>query len=123
MAPKLMQVNIAVRDMDAMAAFYERLGLSMAVGHPDWAAHHRSASGDDAPDVELDSVAFTSWWNEGWAANSGAVLGFEVSDRPKSTDSTASSPSQAPLHNKRRTMPSGARALPSLPTPRATPSP
>jgi len=83
MAPKLTQVNIAVRDMDAMAAFYERLGLSMAVGHPDWAAHHRSASGDDAPDVELDSVAFTSWWNEGWAANSGVVLGFEVSDRPE----------------------------------------
>jgi catechol 2,3-dioxygenase-like lactoylglutathione lyase family enzyme len=83
MAPKLTQVNIAVRDMDAMAAFYERLGLSMAVGHPDWAAHHRSASGDDAPDVELDSVAFTSWWNEGWAANSGVVLGFEVPDRPE----------------------------------------
>ncbi len=83
MAPKLTQVNIAVRDMDAMAAFYERLGLSMAVGHPDWAAHHRSASGDDAPDVELDSVAFTSWWNEGWAANSGIVLGFEVPDRPE----------------------------------------
>jgi len=81
MAPKLTQVNIAVRDMDAMAAFYERLGLSMAVGRPDWAAHHRSASGDDAPDVELDSVAFTSWWNDGWAANSGVVLGFEVADR------------------------------------------
>jgi catechol 2,3-dioxygenase-like lactoylglutathione lyase family enzyme len=66
MAPKLVQVNIAVRDMDAMAAFYERLGLSMTVGHPDWAAHHRSASGSDGPDIDLDSVAFTSWWNKGW---------------------------------------------------------
>ncbi len=82
MAPKLTQVNIAVRDMDVMAGFYERLGLSMVVGHPEWAAHHRSASGDDAPDIELDSVAFTSWWNEGWAGNSGVVLGFEVPDRP-----------------------------------------
>jgi len=68
--------------MDAMAGFYERLGLSMVVGHPEWAAHHRSASGDDAPDIELDSVAFTSWWNEGWGGNSGVVLGFEVPDRP-----------------------------------------
>ncbi len=79
--PKLSQVNVAVRDMEAMAAFYERLGLPMAAGHPDWTAHHRSAPSDDAPDIELDSVAFTSSWNEGWRGGSGVVLGFEVPDR------------------------------------------
>jgi catechol 2,3-dioxygenase-like lactoylglutathione lyase family enzyme len=80
MVPRLKQVNIAVRDMDAMAAFYERLGLPLA-GHPDWTAHHRSAPGDDAPDIELDSIAFTSQWNEGWDGRSGVVLGFEVPSR------------------------------------------
>lgn len=98
MAPKLTQVNIAVRDMDAMAAFYERLGLSMAVGHPDWAAHHRSASGDDAPDVELDSVAFTSWWNEGWAANSG---GTRYEDQSPARRSGSPPPSRSPCGDER----------------------
>lgn len=79
--PKLSQVNVAVRDMEAMAAFYERLGLPMTAGHPHWTAHHRSAPGDGAPDIELDSVAFTSWWNEGWRGDTGVVLGFEVPDR------------------------------------------
>ncbi len=41
--------------MNAMAAFYERLGLPLAAGHPDWTAHHRSAPGIEAPDVELDA--------------------------------------------------------------------
>jgi hypothetical protein len=64
MAPKLTQVNIAVRDMEAMGGFYGRLELPMVAGRPEWAAHHRTASGDDGPDVELDSVTFTSLWNE-----------------------------------------------------------
>jgi len=79
--PRLRQVNIAVDDMNATAAFYERLGLPLAAGHPDWTAHHRSAPGIEAPDVELDSVAFTSFWNEGWHGGTGVVLGFEVDDR------------------------------------------
>ena len=78
---KLSQVNVAVRDMEAMAAFYERLGLPMAAEHPDWTAHHRSTSGNAAPDIELDSVAFTSSWNEGWRGGTGVVLGFEVPGR------------------------------------------
>jgi catechol 2,3-dioxygenase-like lactoylglutathione lyase family enzyme len=79
--PKLRQVNIAVRDMEAMAAFYERLGLPMAAGQPEWAADHRSARSDDAPTIELDSVEFTSLWNQGWGAGNGIVLAFEVPDR------------------------------------------
>ncbi len=79
--PKLSQVNLAVRDMEAMADFYARLGLPLAARHPAWAAHHRSATSDEAPDIELDSVAFTSQWNEGWNGSSGVVLGFELPDR------------------------------------------
>lgn len=74
--------------MEAMAAFYERLGLPMAAGHPEWAtgqpewaANHRSARSDDAPTIELDSVEFTSWWKQGWRAGNGIVLAFEVPDR------------------------------------------
>lgn len=63
--PKLSQVNLAVRDMEAMADFYIRLGLPLAAQSPAWAAHHRSAASGEAPDIELDSVAFTSQWNEG----------------------------------------------------------
>ena len=81
MVPKLRQVNIVVRDMEAMAAFYERLGLPMVAGQPEWAADHRSARSDDAPVVELDSVEFTSWWNQGWGPGNGIVLAFEVPDR------------------------------------------
>ncbi len=80
--PKLSQINLAVRDMEAMADFYTRLGLPLAARHPSWAAHHRSAASDEAPDIELDSVAFTSRWNEGWSGGSGVVLGFEMPERP-----------------------------------------
>lgn len=79
MIPRLTQVNIAVHDMDAMAAFYEQLGLPLA-GHPDWAAHHRSAAGGDAPDIELGSIAFASQWNAGCRGR-GIMLGFEVPTR------------------------------------------
>jgi catechol 2,3-dioxygenase-like lactoylglutathione lyase family enzyme len=79
--PKLRQVNLAVCDMEAMAAFYTRLGLPLAAGDRAWAAHHRSASTEDAADLELDSIAFTSRWNEGWPGGSGVVLGFQVPDR------------------------------------------
>lgn len=79
--PKLSQVNPAVRGMEAMADFYTRLGLPLAARHPAWAAHHRSATSDEAPDIELDSVAFTSRWNEGWNGSSGVVLGFELPTR------------------------------------------
>lgn len=88
--------------MDAMAAFYERLGLQIAAGHPDWSAHHRSAAGRDAPDVELDSIAFTSMWNEGWSGGSGVILGFQVEDRPAvdrvydELRSAGATPQQAP---------------------------
>jgi len=79
--PKLSQVNLAVRDMEAMADFYTRLGLPLAARHPAWAPHHRSAASDEAPDIELDSIAFTSQWNEGWNGSCGVVLGFELPDR------------------------------------------
>jgi len=121
--PRLRQVNIAVDDMNAMAAFYERLGLPLAAGHPDWTAHHRSAPGIEAPDVELDSVAFTSSWNEGWHGGTGVVLGFEVDDRNDVDRLYAELTAAGASPNSPPTMRSGAPGSPSSPTPTATPSP
>lgn len=75
------QVNIVVGDMEAMAAFYTRLGLSVSDGGaPEWQAHHREARTAGA-DVDLDSQAFTSKWNGGWPGGTGTVLGFRVDGR------------------------------------------
>lgn len=86
---KLDQVNIVVRDMEAMAEFYGRLGLEINSGKPDWAPHHRSTGThsrntgtEGGIDVDLDSPQFASVWNEGWSGGGGIVLGFRVPDRP-----------------------------------------
>lgn len=78
---KLDQVNIVVRDMDAMAEFYERLGLKMSGGTPEWDPHHRSAEPSDGIDLDLDSQQFASVWDEGWPGGGGIVLGFRVGER------------------------------------------
>lgn len=75
------QINIVVRDMEAMVDFYERLGLSVSDGGaPEWQPHHREARTEGA-DVDLDSQAFTSKWNRGWPGGAGTVLGFRVDSR------------------------------------------
>jgi len=78
---KLDQVNIVVRDMDAMAEFYGRLGLEMSSGPPQWAPHHRSAEAGQSIDLDLDSQQFASVWDEGWPGGGGIVLGFRVDER------------------------------------------
>jgi uncharacterized glyoxalase superfamily protein PhnB len=77
----LSQVNLVVKDMDAMAAFYERLGLTVGGGIPEWNPHHRSGSADEGAEVDLDSEAFASVWNRGWPGGAGVVLGFRVQTR------------------------------------------
>jgi uncharacterized glyoxalase superfamily protein PhnB len=81
MGVKLDQVNIVVRDMEAMSEFYERLGIAIRSGLPEWAAHHRNTGTVDGIDIDLDSKEFAAVWNEGWPGGSGVVLGFRVVSR------------------------------------------
>jgi catechol 2,3-dioxygenase-like lactoylglutathione lyase family enzyme len=81
---RLDQVNLVVGDMAASRGFYSRLGLDFgAEDDPIWSAHHVSAGrGEDAPiDLDLDSIAFATKWDRGWAGGTGAVLGFKVDSR------------------------------------------
>lgn len=50
MPPKLDQINIVVRDMDAMSDFYRQLGLQIETPPPEWAPHHRSSRHPDEVD-------------------------------------------------------------------------
>lgn len=78
---KLDQVNVVVDNMEAMADFYERLGLKVNTGMPEWAPHHRNTGTRDGLDFDLDSSAFASVWNAGWPGGTGIVLGFRVQER------------------------------------------
>ncbi|MGQ0623985.1 MAG: VOC family protein [Sporichthyaceae bacterium] len=78
----LKQINLVVEDMEAMTAFYARLGLNIPAGPAEWAPHHRSAEGADGVHLDLDSQAFAAVWDRGWPSEtSGVVLGFQVSAR------------------------------------------
>jgi len=81
---RLDQVNLVVADVEASRTFYARLGLDFGTGHdPVWSTHHVSAPhGGHAPiDVDLDSTAFVTKWDQGWPGGTGAVLGFKVDSR------------------------------------------
>lgn len=78
---RLDQVNIVVRDMEAMSAFYERLGVPIQSGLPQWAPHHRNTGTVDGIDIDLDSDQFAAVWNVGWPGGGGVVLGFRVDSR------------------------------------------
>lgn len=80
--PVLDQVNLVVQDMEAMASFYERLGLKLQGGLPAWAPHHRSFEAETGLDFELDSREFASSWNAGWPpGRAGVVIGFRLASR------------------------------------------
>jgi uncharacterized glyoxalase superfamily protein PhnB len=80
--PVFNQVNLVVHDMEAMLAFYERLGVEIAPSFPPWDRHHRTIATPNELDFDLDSTEFASQWNRGWTAgNTGAVLGFRVASR------------------------------------------
>ncbi len=78
---KLDQVNLVVRDMDAMVEFYERLGVDIPRVASNWASHHRSAAPGEGVDLDLDSSTFAAVWDEGWPGGPGIVLGFRLPDR------------------------------------------
>ena len=78
---RLDQVNVVVRDMEAMADFYRRLGVELRGDTGPWAPHHRNTGTVDGIDLDLDSTTFASEWNQGWPGGPGIVLGFRVDDR------------------------------------------
>ena len=81
---KLDQVNLVVRDMDAMAAFYGRLGLTVQEVPPEWsewAPHHRGVDAGDALHLDLDSAAFAAQWNQGIPKDTRVVIGFRTRSR------------------------------------------
>ncbi len=78
------QVNMVVRNVDAAAEFYGRLGLEFPDRTPEWRAHHRSADMGEGLDFDLDSVVFARQWNEGWSGRkngAGCVVVFRVATR------------------------------------------
>lgn len=80
--PVLDQINLVVRDIDAMIAFYEKLGIEINPAPPPWDGNHRSAVMPAGLDFDLDSTDFARQWNEGWpVGGTGVVLGFRVTTR------------------------------------------
>ena len=80
--PVLDQINLVVRDMDAMVAFYARLGVEVAPSVEPWMRHHRTLSSTDGLDLDLDSTEFAATWNRGWPpGQTGALVGFRVASR------------------------------------------
>ena len=80
--PTLDQINLVVRDMDAMVEFYRRLGLEIGTFDESWDRHHRAVSTGAGLHFDLDSREFAAVWNTGWVpGTSGAVLGFRVPTR------------------------------------------
>jgi hypothetical protein len=75
--PVLDQLNLVVKNMAEMAAFYEHLGLDLAQSPPGWAAHHRNTEPAPCLHLDLDSPEFAATWNAGWPADQhGVVIGF-----------------------------------------------
>jgi predicted lactoylglutathione lyase len=80
--PVLNQVNLVVRDMDAMVAFYAKLGAEFAPTVAPWDRHHRTLSSVEGFDFDLDSMQFARQWNRGWPeGQTGPVIGFRVATR------------------------------------------
>ena len=80
--PTFNQINLVVRDMDAMVEFYERLGVSFRPTIDPWHRHHRTFANSsvvDGFDFDLDSQSFARVWDEGIAPDHvGPVFGFQV---------------------------------------------
>jgi uncharacterized glyoxalase superfamily protein PhnB len=80
--PVLDQLNFVVGDMDAMVAFYRRLGVEIPAPGPPWDQHHRSAAASAGLDVDFDSEAFGKMWNRGQPSTGPRiVIGFRFADR------------------------------------------
>jgi catechol 2,3-dioxygenase-like lactoylglutathione lyase family enzyme len=78
--PLLNQVNVVVRDMEATAAFYRRLGLPLEVAP---GSQHAAARLPNGVSLEFDTTDFVPQFDSGWSGSTGGstVLGFEVGSR------------------------------------------
>lgn len=74
-ATRVSQFDIVVRDMEASAEFYRRLGFDVEVDNPDHVQVHA-----EGLSLELDSAPSVPAWNRGWKGGMG-ILGFEVATR------------------------------------------
>jgi catechol 2,3-dioxygenase-like lactoylglutathione lyase family enzyme len=86
--PVLDQLSLVARDVDAMVAFYRRLGLTIpdeAIWQTDTGPHHASAVMPDGLDFDIDSAALAAAYNAGWSSrgdgNARIVVGFKVVSR------------------------------------------
>ncbi|HEY3835739.1 MAG TPA: VOC family protein [Bryobacteraceae bacterium] len=88
--PKFDQLNIVSANPEASLEFYRRLGVEIpeqAIWRTRTGIHHASVRGtaDDAPDLDIDSIAFAKKWNSGWDGREDlkgcVVVGFHVSSR------------------------------------------
>jgi uncharacterized glyoxalase superfamily protein PhnB len=80
--PVLNQINLVVRDMDAMLDFYRTLGVDIATTDPPWDRHHRNAALNGGIDLDFDSTGFAAQWDEGWpSGGTGPVIGFSFATR------------------------------------------
>jgi catechol 2,3-dioxygenase-like lactoylglutathione lyase family enzyme len=78
--PKLNQLNIVVRDMDATLAFYRRLGF---VIDAEPGAQHVEVPMGGGLSVEFDDTETVAVWDSGWPGNTGGsvVLGMALPTR------------------------------------------
>ena len=88
--PRFDQLNIVSSNLERAIAFYRRLGVDIPeqrIWRTQSGIHHVSAitSGDNAPDLDLDSVAFARIWNSGWQGHQHLqgklVIGFGLPSR------------------------------------------
>ena len=73
--PVLNQINLVVKDMDAIVTFYRSLGLEIPDTDPGWQAHHRTAAMPEGLDLDLDSDEFAQKWNRGWRSRGKGAMG------------------------------------------------
>ena len=88
--PTFDQLNIVSGDVSASIEFYRRLGADIPeerLWRTTTGIHHVSAirAAGDAPDLDIDSVAFAKMWNVGWKSRDDlrgrVVVGFSVPSR------------------------------------------
>jgi uncharacterized glyoxalase superfamily protein PhnB len=87
--PQFQQLNLVVRDMDAVLAFYRTLGLPIRGGETnDWppgsGGRHAEVVAGDRPTVEFDNEPGVKLWHAGWReSGEGArtVIGFSLLSR------------------------------------------
>ena len=85
--PRFQQVNLVVRDLEAVLAFYRTLGLPIR-DVDDWppgsGCRHAEVEAGDEPTVEFDNEAGAKLWHAGWresGTGARAVIGFSLASR------------------------------------------